>query len=263
MAPAAAAPQAHLGTPLACLPAHLPVPTAREAELLRRMDALTINTSPECMQLSEREKQLLQILEDLSLDSADARDALPDLSVLNGTTAEACSVAATSIQAHFRGHWTRSLLQAACMLQAVHVIQQACYNFVMCCRVASLAPYTLSDKGLPSNNLRMQSVRPTLATESRTAVEPLPLRETKLRGHKAASSAKKARERTRRTAGPAALFQRIAAQNARCGVLPWTARLVEALFPKMQPVADFSEMQCRLLQTAIVTCVRGGLPPVH
>ena len=163
VAPAAAAPQAHLGTPLACLPAHLPVPTAREAELLRRMDALTINTSPECMQLSEREKQLLQILEDLSLDSADARDALPDLSVLNGTTAEACSVAATSIQAHFRGHWTRSLLQAACMLQAVHVIQQACYNFVMCCRVASLAPYTLSDKGLPSNNLRMQSVRPTLA----------------------------------------------------------------------------------------------------
>jgi hypothetical protein len=101
------------------------------------------------------------------------------------------------------------------------------------------------------------------ATESRTAVEPLPLREAKLRRHKAASSAKKARERTRRTAGPAALFQRIAAQNARCGVLPWTARLVEALFPKMQPVADFSEMQCRLLQTAIVTCVRGGLPPVH
>jgi len=139
------------------------------------------------------------------------------------------------------------------MLQAVHVIQQACYNFVMCRRVASLAPYTLSDKGLPSNNLRMQSVRLTLATESRTAVEPLPLRETKLRGHKAASSAKKARERTRRTAGPAALFQRIAAQNARCGVLPWTARLVEALFPKMQPVADFSKMQCRSLQTAIVT----------
>ena len=60
VAPAAAAPQAHLGTPLACLPAHLPVPTAREAELLRRMDALTINTSPECMQLSEREKQLLR-----------------------------------------------------------------------------------------------------------------------------------------------------------------------------------------------------------
>ena len=55
-------------------------------------------------------------------------------------------------------------------------------------RVATLAPYTLSDKGPLSLNLRMQSVRPTLATESSTADEPLLLRETKLREHKAASS---------------------------------------------------------------------------
>ena len=69
------------------------------------------------------------------------------------------------------------------MLEAVHIIQQACYNFVMRRRVASLAPYTLSDKGPLSQNLRMQSVRPTLATESSTADEPPLLRETKLREH--------------------------------------------------------------------------------
>jgi hypothetical protein len=33
------------------------------------------------------------------------------------------------------------------MLEAVHIIQQAYYNFVLRRRVASLAPYTLSDKG--------------------------------------------------------------------------------------------------------------------
>ena len=139
------------------------------------------------------------------------------------------------------------------MLEAVHIIQQACYNFVLRRRVASLAPYTLSDKGPLHKNLRMQSVRPTLATESSTADEPPLLRETKLREHKAASSAKKARQRARHAVGPAALFQRIAVQNARGGVLPWTARLVEALFPRMRPMADFSETQCMSLQTAIVT----------
>ena len=36
-------------------------------------------------------------------------------------------------------------------------------------------------------------------------------------------------------------------------MLPWTARLVEALFPRMRPMADFSETQCMSLQTAIVT----------
>ena len=75
-APAAAAPQAHLGTPApqahlgtppACLPAHLPVPTAHEAELLRQLDVLTVNISPACMQLSGKEKQLVQkTLNDLS-----------------------------------------------------------------------------------------------------------------------------------------------------------------------------------------------------
>ena len=69
------------------------------------------------------------------------------------------------------------------MLEAVHIIQQACYNFVMRRRVATLAPYTLSDKEPLSLNLRMQSVRPTLATESSTADEPPLLRETKLREH--------------------------------------------------------------------------------
>ena len=139
------------------------------------------------------------------------------------------------------------------MLEAVHIIQQACYNLVMRRRVATLAPYTLSDKEPLSLNLRMQSVRPTLATESSTADEPLLLRETKLREHKAASSAKKARQRARRAVGPATLFQHIAMQNARGGMLPWTARLVEALFPRMRPMADFSETQCMSLQTAIVT----------
>ena len=33
------------------------------------------------------------------------------------------------------------------MLEAVHIIQQAYYNFVLRRRVASLAPYTLPDKG--------------------------------------------------------------------------------------------------------------------
>ena len=95
------------------------------------------------------------------------------LPVIVETTDEARNVAATTIQAHHRGHWTRCLIQAAGMLEAVHIIQQACYNFVMRRRVATLAPYTLSDKGPLSLNLRMQSVRPTLATESSTADEPL------------------------------------------------------------------------------------------
>ena len=69
------------------------------------------------------------------------------------------------------------------MLEAVHIIQQAYYNFVLRRRVASLAPYTLPDKGPLQKNLRMQSVRPTLATESSTADEPPLLRETKLREH--------------------------------------------------------------------------------
>ena len=115
-------------------------------------------------------------------------------------------------------------------------------------RVATLAPYTLSDKGPLSLNLCMQSVRPTLATESSTADEPLLLRETKLREHKAASSAKKARQRARRAVGPATLFQHIAMQNARGGMLPWTAWLVEALFLRMRPMADFSETQCMSLR---------------
>ena len=247
VAPAAAAPQAHLGTPPACLPAHLPVPTAHEAELLRQLDVPTVNISPACMQLSGKEKQLLQkTLNDLSF-------GLPVIVETTETTDEARNVAATTIQAHLRGHWTRCLIQAAGVLEAVHIIQQACYNFVMRRRVASLAPYTLSDKGPLSQNLRMQSVRPTLATESSTADEPLLLRETKLREHKAASSAKKAKLRARRAAGPAALFQHIAMQNARSGMLPWTARLVEALFLRMQPMADFGETQCMSLQTAIVT----------
>ena len=247
VAPAAAAPQAHLGTPPACLPAHLPVPTAHEAELLRQLDVPTVNISPVCMQLSGKEKQLLQkTLNDLSF-------GLPVIVETTETTDKARNVAATTIQAHLRGHWTRCLIQAAGMLEAVHIIQQACYNFVMRRRVASLAPYTLSDKGPLSQNLRMQSVRPTLATESSTADEPLLLRETKLREHKAASSAKKAKQRARRAAGPAALFQHIAMQNARSGMLPWTARLVEALFLRMQPMADFGETQCMSLQTAIVT----------
>ena len=36
-------------------------------------------------------------------------------------------------------------------------------------------------------------------------------------------------------------------------MLPWTARLVEALFLRMQPMADFGETQCMSLQTSIVT----------
>ena len=197
-APAAAAPQAHLVTPPACLPAHLPVPTAHEAELLRQLDVLTVNISlPACMQLSGKEKQQLQkTLHDLSF-------GLPVVVETTETTDEARNVAATTIQAHLRGHWTRRLIQAAGMLEAVHIIQQACYNFVLRRSVASLAPYTLSDKGPPSHNLRMQSVRPTLATESSTAEEPLLLRETKLREHKAASSAKKARQRAQRQEGEA------------------------------------------------------------
>ena len=59
------------------------------------------------------------------------------------------------------------------MLEAVHIIQQAYYNFVLRRRVASLAPYTLPDKGPLQKNLRMQSVRPTLATlRAGTADEP-------------------------------------------------------------------------------------------
>ena len=174
VAPAAAAPQAHLGMPPACLPAHLPVPTAHEAELLRQLDVLTVNISPACMQLSGKEKQLVQkTLNDLSFG----------LPVIVETTDEARNVAATTIQAHLRGHWTRCLIQAAGMLEAVHIIQQAYYNFVLRRRVASLAPYTLPDKGPLQKNLRMQSVRPTLATESSTADEPPLLRETKLREH--------------------------------------------------------------------------------
>ena len=177
VAPAAAAPQAHLGMPPACLPAHLPVPTAHEAELLRQLDVLTVNISPACMQLSGKEKQLVQkTLNDLSF-------GLPVIVETTGTTDEARNLAATTIQAHLRGRWTRRLIQAAGMLEAAHIIQQAYYNFVLRRRVATLAPYTLSDKGPLSHNLRMQSVRPTLATESSTADEPPLLRETKLREH--------------------------------------------------------------------------------
>ena len=133
VAPAAAAPQAHLGTPPACLPAHLPVPTAHEAELLRQLDVLTVNISPACMQLSGKEKQQLQkTLHDLSF-------GLPVVVETTETTDEARNVAATTIQAHLRGHWTRCLIQAAGMLEAVHIIQQAYYNFVMRRRVATLA----------------------------------------------------------------------------------------------------------------------------
>ena len=86
VAPAAAAPQAHLGTPPACLPAHLPVPTAHEAELLRQLDVPTVNISPACMQLSGKEKQLLQkTLNDLSF-------GLPVIVETTETTDEARNV---------------------------------------------------------------------------------------------------------------------------------------------------------------------------
>ena len=140
-APAAAAPQANLGTPPACLPAHLPVPTAHEAELLHQLDVLTVNISPACMQLFGKEKQLVQkTLNDLSF-------GLPVIVETTETTDDSRNLVATTIQAHHRGHWTRRLIQAAGMLEAVHIIQQAYYNFVLRRRVASLAPYTLSDKG--------------------------------------------------------------------------------------------------------------------
>ena len=150
-APAAAAPQAHLGTPPACLPAHLPVPTAHEAELLRQLDVLTVNISPACMQLFGKEKQLVQkTLNDLSF-------GLPVIVETAEMTDEARNLAATTIQAHLRVHWTRRLIQAAGMLEAVHIIQQAYYNFVLRRRVASLAPYTLPDKGPLQKNLRICS----------------------------------------------------------------------------------------------------------
>ena len=76
---------------------------------------------------------------------------LPVIVETTETTDDSRNLVATTIQAHHRGHWTRRLIQAAGMLEAVHIIQQAYYNFVLRRRVASLAPYTLSDKGpLPS-----------------------------------------------------------------------------------------------------------------
>ena len=103
------------------------------------------------MQLSGKEKQMVQkTLNDLSF-------GLPVIVETAEMTDEARNLAATTIQAHLRGHWTRCLIQAAGMLEAVHIIQQAYYNFVLRRRVASLAPYTLPDKGPLQKNLRICS----------------------------------------------------------------------------------------------------------
>ena len=62
-ADAAAAPQALLKDALSeYLPAHLPVPTASETELLDRLDSLTLGADPQFLALSQKEMQLLQIL---------------------------------------------------------------------------------------------------------------------------------------------------------------------------------------------------------
>jgi hypothetical protein len=119
--------------------------------LLRQLDVLTVNISPACMQLFGKEKQLVQkTLNDLSF-------GLPVIVETAEMTDEARNLAATTIQAHLRVHWTRRLIQAAGMLEAVHIIQQAYYNFVLRRRVASLAPYTLPDKGPLQKNLRICS----------------------------------------------------------------------------------------------------------
>ena len=71
--------------------------------MLRQLDVLTVNISPACMQLSGKEKQLVQkTLNDLSF-------GLPVIVETTGTTDEARNLAATTIQAHLRGHWTRRL----------------------------------------------------------------------------------------------------------------------------------------------------------
>jgi len=55
-----------------------------------------------------------------------------------------------------------------------------------------------------------------------------------------ASSARQAKERRRRETGPEAILQWAAELNLRRGTLPWTARLAQALFPRMQSAPDFS-----------------------
>ena len=107
-------------------------------------------------------------------------------------------------------------------------------------RVSLLAPYLpSSDTGPSSINLHTQSVRLTMATED-------------THKGKSASSARQAKARRRRATDTEKITAWVAALGVQTGMLPWTARLTDALFKKMLPVADFAEAQCASLRCAIV-----------
>ena len=140
-ADAAAAPQAHLNeAPATLLPAHLPVPTLNELDILRYLEGMSLDGhDPQLHPLSDEQAQLLE--EEFNLLTLSTKDT--GASDDNAPSVLGKNAAAIRIQAMARGRRTRFVLYAGNLLVVVHTIQQAWHSFAARRRSCRLAPYVL------------------------------------------------------------------------------------------------------------------------